>query len=228
MMRKFAIIVFPLLLIACGGEMRDPLVQLQKRLGDVPEYSVMLADMNIEGNFFPQYYHKYKIVTLADSIPVSQETDWLRVSEDQYRSNENNLGMVLLRKGNDGRLQDTVIPPGYQYVGNDQYGRWRTDASGNSFWEWYGKYAMLQTVFGWGSYRMPRGEYDTWQRRSGRGTFYGQNKQWGTSGKVTQKANPSFFQRRMAKQSAAKSSFSNKVRSRTRTSYRSRSGGFGK
>lgn len=36
--------------------------------------------------------------------------------------------------------------PGQQLVGNPTYGQWRTDNGGNSFWEWYGKYAMFNSV----------------------------------------------------------------------------------
>lgn len=36
---------------------------------------------------------------------------------------------------------------GSQYVGNPGYGRWQTNSSGGSFWEWYGKYALFSSIF---------------------------------------------------------------------------------
>ncbi|VAX00665.1 FIG00536496: hypothetical protein [hydrothermal vent metagenome] len=36
---------------------------------------------------------------------------------------------------------------GSQLVGNPQYGNWRSDSSGGSFWEWYGKYALFSSLF---------------------------------------------------------------------------------
>lgn len=39
---------------------------------------------------------------------------------------------------------------GSHLVGNPRYGNWRTDSSGNSFWAWYGQYALFRTVFGGG------------------------------------------------------------------------------
>ncbi len=36
---------------------------------------------------------------------------------------------------------------GSQLVGNPQYGNWRNDSSGGSFWEWYGKYALFSSLF---------------------------------------------------------------------------------
>ena len=48
--------------------------------------------------------------------------------------------------------------PGSQLVGNPQYGNWQSDSSGNSFWHWYGQYALLSTLF-----RNPIG-YGSWGR----------------------------------------------------------------
>ncbi|MFV1984069.1 MAG: hypothetical protein ACC657_11065 [Thiohalomonadales bacterium] len=36
---------------------------------------------------------------------------------------------------------------GSQLVGNPQYGNWRSNSSGGSFWEWYGKYALFSSLF---------------------------------------------------------------------------------
>ncbi len=51
-----------------------------------------------------------------------------------YRRYEPYLGMVILSKGENGEVADSQFPPGYQYVGNERYGRWRTGSSGGSFW----------------------------------------------------------------------------------------------
>lgn len=37
--------------------------------------------------------------------------------------------------------------PGSQLVGNPHYGQWKTDSNGDSFWEWYGKYALFRSLF---------------------------------------------------------------------------------
>ena len=47
--------------------------------------------------------------------------------------------------------------PGSQLVGNPNYGRWRTDASGSSFWVWYGQYALIRDLLGG-----PRIGYGAW------------------------------------------------------------------
>ncbi len=36
---------------------------------------------------------------------------------------------------------------GSQLVGNPNYGQWKEDSQGRSFWEWYGMYAMFSSLF---------------------------------------------------------------------------------
>ena len=40
------------------------------------------------------------------------------------------------------------LGPGSQLVGNPHYGQWRTDGGGNSFWVWYGQFALMQNLLG--------------------------------------------------------------------------------
>ncbi|MCP4042603.1 MAG: hypothetical protein GY731_11725 [Gammaproteobacteria bacterium] len=56
--------------------------------------------------------------------------------------------------------QGTDYGPGSQLVGNPNYGQWREDRRGRSFWEWYGMYSLFNTMFnrpiyydGWASNR---------------------------------------------------------------------------
>lgn len=37
--------------------------------------------------------------------------------------------------------------PGSQLVGNPTYGSWRSNSGGNSFWVWYGQYALFSSLF---------------------------------------------------------------------------------
>ena len=50
--------------------------------------------------------------------------------------------------------------PGSQLVGNPNYGSWQTNASGNSFWVWYGQYALISSLLGG-----PRIGYGAWSGR---------------------------------------------------------------
>lgn len=236
--RILSLCALTLLLSACGGP-SAPLEKIKTDLAGYPEYSIILEDMKEEGNFIYDFYHRYKIIygeaggTGDSLVYTSTVTDWLEVPVREYENYSNYLGMVIASKSRDGQVDNTATPPGYQYVGNPQYGRWRSDSNGNSFWEFYGKYALLSQLFGMFSRPVYRGDWDTYRNYHSSGRpYYGQNNQYGTSGTQTQKSNPTFFQRRQARDVQRRQSFADRVQKRTRRSnmsgFRSRSGGFGK
>lgn len=208
----------------------NPLAQLQQALAASKEYSIVLQDMKTEGNFVDEFYHQYKLiaaqkVTGQEEVTFSENTtDWLRVDESVYQTYENALGMVVASKDADGKVSNVAQPPGYQYVGNTQYGQWRTNNDGSRFWEFYGKYALISSMFNMFSgpvyYRDYSGYRDYY--RTGR-PYYGTNNQWGTRGTYAKKTHPTFFQRKQQRASTSKNRFANKVRSRTSSSRTSRS-----
>lgn len=260
-----ALPVFALLLVLSGCDSPpNPLDDLQRQLDVYPEFSIILDDMREDGNFFTEYFHRYKLVW-AESVPEGSSTDttlsseasgelslqdrtteWIQVPETVYGRYEPFLGMTLLSKQAGEEISQAHYPPGYQYVGDARYGEWRSDDSGNSFWAFYGRYALMSHLFGalqgpvyrgdWDGYRDYRRQYrqQGWGRTSSGPTrgYYGGNRQYGTRGTVTQRTNPTFFQRQQARQAASSSRFSNKVRdrvSRSRSSgARSRGGRGGK
>lgn len=209
---------------------------MQQSLAASKEYSIILEDMKVEGNFVDEYFHKYKLISVQEI--TGQEdvqfkeatTEWFQVSPEQYQQYENALGMVIASKDAEGNETNIAQPPGYQYVGNERYGRWRTQSDGSRFWEFYGKYALMSSVFNMVSgpiyYRDYSGYRDHYRRRA---PYYGSNKQWGTQGTYAKKTHPTFFKRQQQRASASKNRFSNKVKNRTSRSsmsrVRSRSGG---
>jgi len=223
---------FLLLVLGCGSSYDNPLDRFKDQLKDVPTYSIILEDMKQDGNVFTHYFHKYKIVQLDNSWV----TNWEEVSEEYYNQNANFLGMTLAAK-KDGKQDNHVAPPGYAYVGDSNYGQWRQDSNGNSFWEFYGKYRMFTDVLGFFTGPIFSHDYDDYHRyRRHRKPFFGRNNQYGTKGTYTKKLNPTFYKRRMTRESKKKSSFKDRVSNRfgkkrigrTRSGFRSRSMGFGK
>ena len=210
----------------CGsGDL--PMKRIRTALKDTPTYSIILEEMKEDGNFFKHYFHKYRVVQ-GDQSGV---TDWMEVPEAYYKTNEAFMGMSLAAK-KEGEVSDSIAPPGYQYVGDSRYGRWQSDHTGNSFWEFYGKYALFSSLFG-GWYRpIYRNDYDTYRRyRSRNAPYFGRNNQYGTNGSVTKRNKPDFYARRMASERVKTASFKDRVAKRTgrtRTGFRGRAGGFGK
>ena len=210
----------------CGGP-RNPVEEMQKSLANAPEYMILLEDMREEGRFFTDYYHKYKVIQ-GDRQRV---TAWIEVPESVYRKYESFLGMALAAKSDKG-VNNTPHPAGYHYVGNPNYGRW-DNRGGSSFWVFYGQYALMRDLMGWGGRSIQQADYNDYRTSRDRGRpYYGRNREWGTQGSVTRKQNPTFYERRRQAIARRRSSFSQKVQSRTgrsRSGFGSRSrGGFGK
>ncbi|MBI4596194.1 MAG: hypothetical protein HY730_07460, partial [Candidatus Tectomicrobia bacterium] len=218
-----SLLMLVLFVLSSCGAPTDPLLKLKAKLDREPEYSIILDDMKEEGTFFRSYYHKYRTIK-GDSSNV---TDWEQVSEEIYRKRGAFLGLALITKAKDGQYAQTPAPPGYHMVGNPAYGEWRRDASGNSFWEFYGKYRLFSDLLGAGSMIFRRDYNDYHQYRERQQPYFGRNKEFGTSGHYTERTNPSFFERRRAKIEMSKSKFAQRVASKAGRSSGSFRGGGG-
>lgn len=198
--------------------------------------------MNTEGAIFKEYYHQYRIIKEDQNEEIVEEiTDWYPVGEDFFKANMDNMGMEIAAKNADGKITKGVSPPGYgAYVGNEKYGQW-VQRDGGSFWEFYGKFALMNSIFNmmafparrsyWDDYR--GGYYGTgrvyYGPRGSDGRYtYGTDSRYNTASNKTSKwssntANNTFKQQ--VRQSTPQSS---KSGSRYSNFSRSRSGGYGK
>ena len=104
--------------------------------------------MREEGNFFPSYYHQYRV----DVGEQKNQRPFIEVDDSYYKKKQPFLGMVLASKTADGAINNTPFPNGYQYVGNSQYGRCRDNCSGGGMWEFYGKYMLMSQVMNWAGF----------------------------------------------------------------------------
>ena len=104
--------------------------------------------MREEGNFFPSYYHQYRV----DVGEQKNQRPFIEVDDSYYKKKQPFLGMVLASKTADGAINNTPFPNGYQYVGNSQYGRCRDNGSGGGMWEFYGKYMLMSQVMNWAGF----------------------------------------------------------------------------
>ena len=210
------------------GVGQSPVKKIQSELQGQKEYAIILNDMREEGNFFPSYYHQYRV----DVRERKTVRSFVEVDKSYYKKNEPYLGMVLASKTIDGAVSTTPFPNGYQYVGNSQYGRWRDTGSGGSMWEFYGKYMLMSQVMNWAGFGLNRNHYNNYASYHSTGRpYFGPKREYGTAGTVTQKQKPGFYQRKMAKKSRSQSRFQNKIgqrMGRSKNTFRSRGFSFGK
>ena len=250
-MRQVALFIFFILLVytcsrTCKSDYNEPIKspvdEMIKDMSHVPTFSIILYDMNTEGTFFKEYYHQYRIIKEDEQGEVKEElTDWYPVGERFFEANLNNMGMEIAAKNAEGKVTKSVGPPGYgAYVGNDRYGRW-VQRDGGSFWEFYGKFALMNSMFNMMTYPARRSYWNDY-----RGSYYGTGRSYygprGTDGRYAYGTNSKYnsTSNRSSKWSSnsANNSFKQRVRSSTTRSSksgsrysnfsRSRSGGYGK
>lgn len=230
---------------------KSPVDNLIRSLSDEQNYSIILLDMDSRSN---GYFHQYQVLVEKPDTVLSKETSWEEVSEAFFAENINNMGMEIASK-KDGTLSKVASPAGYNhYIGNEKYGHW-TERNGSSFWEFYGQYAFMSSMFNLMTYPARRSYWDDYYG----GGYYGRRSYYGPSGSdmygtksytssstgrsSTWGSKPSSFKSQVRSQVSRStsagssrsyssgSSYSQKSRSSSRyssSSSRSRSGGFGK
>lgn len=229
---SFFILLSACLLFSCGTSKefsKTPVDELVQKMDKEQNFTIILYDMDVEGSWSKDYKHKYKIITdtqVNDSTfkPEEKITDWLPVDENFFEMHANDMGMEIVAK-TDGKLNKQVAPPGYSnYVGNQKYGNWKTDNSGNSFWAFYGQYAFMSNMIGLMAGPVYRSGYNNYNS-SYRGVrpYYGTSTaKYGTFSDANKRANPTF-----ANKMSSNSSFKSKVQSsasRSTTAKSTRSG----
>jgi len=233
----FFLILLPIFFSCGGGDefKKNPVDNLIRDMNKEPTFTIVLYDMDVEGTFARTFKHQYQIITERDSEPVEKITPWMDVNDNFYRLHENDMGMEIASKTSDGKVHKQVAPAGFSnYVGNTHYGHWSNNSSGDSFWEFYGKYAMMSNLIGLATtpIRMSYySDYHTHYWGSGR-SYYGPSDSygrstWGSSSAHVEATKPT---------SAFKSRVNSKIsRSAPRStsgssgsSFRSRGGGGGK
>lgn len=168
--------------------------RLKDTLKDCEEYSVRLTDMKAEGG---EYHHKYKInCGKPDATPdqllnfASIPTGWVPVDADTFNNHQKDLDRNILSRDSNGEVTKVSQPPGYQYVGDERYGEWKSNDSGQKEWVFI---PMFLPMFG--SSPIYRNDYDDYRdyRRSGR-TYYRSDYETRIRTKYTNRK-PSFYEK---------------------------------
>lgn len=155
-----------------------------------------------------KYFHKY----LLENDAQTTETEWMKVSEDVYETNFDNLGMAILSKPFGTFESDALTqaaPPGMAYVGNPQYGEWREDENGERFWSWYGRYRLFSDLLFFPAYYYYYNSWYGWHNSYRyKKPYYGKTKngfqKFGTYGTYVKKS-PKFQKTHFAQSGGFKS-----------------------
>ncbi|MEM0941458.1 MAG: hypothetical protein AAF600_14865 [Bacteroidota bacterium] len=227
MIRNIGVIILLVFISGCGGGYtKNPVDILIRDMTDAKSFSIILYDMDVKGNFSKEYFHQYQIIETMDENPTDSMpgetseviTEWLQVPRDYFEKNADNMGMEIAAKNDNGQVTKVASPPGYSnYVGNTQYGQWRTHRDGYSFWEFYGQFAFMQSMFNLATYPVRRSYYDDY-----RGGYYGNRPYYGpkTSGVPTYGTNSKYTSQHRSNSSWSKNPRSNAFTRRVNNSVK--------
>ena len=181
-------------------------------------FSILLFDMDYEEET-DRYRHQYRVIWSEDTLVKEKTTKWQRVDAPFFEKHLNDMGMELASK-RDGKVHRGTAPPGYSsYVGSPQHGHW-VQRGGSSFWEFYGQYAFMSSLFYMMARPAPYSMWNTYQRG-----YYGTgNSYYGTAanGRSYYGTSSHTAQRRNSRWGSRSSSFKSRVRnriSRSRSSW---------
>lgn len=188
---------------ASASELPRDAAQLQSLTGQLYDsWDKILVDMEVRGlGDGRKYDQKIRTVRTHDGTTTSEE-QWVSVSPATYDAMHNDLGMAIEQKPAgkyDSEAEHVPQPAGFAYMappsqGSNQYGYW-DHRDGQSFWVFYGKYALLRDLLFNHDYRpLSRGDWDGYRAERSQGrTYYGQGAEssaqspkYGTSGTTTQ------------------------------------------
>lgn len=253
--RCFILLMFTSLLSGCVSNSnkvvyhKSPVDILVRDISNENNFSIILHDMDYDesGDI---YKHQYNILIEKPDTVLTKTTRWYNVSPVFFEKHKENMGMEIVSKKN-GKLSKAAAPAGYSnYVGNEKYGRW-VQRDGGSFWEFYGRYAFMSSMFRMAMFPIRYSYWNDYHRnyynygRPYYGPSYNGRPMYGTrsaySGTNTSSKwnnKPSSFKNRVRQKVSRSASNTRRRsmssrRSRTssrysRSSTRSRGGGFGK
>ena len=176
--------------------------ELQGLTGQLDDsWDKILVDMEARGYADNRdYEQKIRTVRTHQGETTSQE-QWVSVSRATFESMQGDLGMAVEHKPAgkyDSEADRVAQPAGFAYVappsqGSNQYGYW-DQRNGESFWVFYGKYALLRDLLFNYRYRpLGRGDWDGYRAERSQGhTYYGQSAEaggapkYGTNGTATE------------------------------------------
>ncbi|MCS5584010.1 MAG: hypothetical protein NZ777_10900 [Pseudomonadales bacterium] len=132
--------------LAADGTVEGPIVRgLQERL-EVANNQIgeAILDDAVVANLLEEF-DRIKIASEPERFGMML-TDPINVLADMSNGT---LARVesMSKKATQLANQSTDLGAGSQLIGNPNYGQWRQDQYGTSFWGWYGRYAFFSAMF---------------------------------------------------------------------------------
>lgn len=169
---------------------------LEKIIGTGP-VSVILTDIHSTGFIIKTYYHKYKVVYAYQGY----EEIIARTSSKYTSTHQDHIGLSIMRRYEDGKVDHTALPPGSIFIGDRNFGSWIKDRDNEKKWKFYRAYRHLPNYLGWGEFVPTYRFYqEALVRMNNKETFFGFNDEFGIEGDITKSFFPNYFKRKIETQ----------------------------
>src|SRR6476619_5845112 len=110
--------------------------------------TVILIDTHATGFLIKTYYQKYRVISGYDNV----EELIVRTSKEFAKKNMSHIGLSLYRKS-DVSEEFLPLPPGSLYLGNREFGDWKTSKKGRVYWKFNKVFKNFPKYLGWGKFR---------------------------------------------------------------------------
>lgn len=224
-----------------SGTVEDPLIPINRALATVPTYSVILSDMDTQGNFFKTYRHKYKIMFDKEITLDGKKNpaDTPKALKQVFELDKVDLGGDQTRLGLEVDTQWLPVPESRfkdqsPYLGMVVFAKKdnKYDASvgppgynmvGDSrYGRWRNDSSGRSFWEFYGQYALIshllggspiyRSDYNNYTNYRSQGRpYYGSQSQYGTMGSTTRQQKPGFYSRKMSQEMVKSSSFKDRV-----------------
>jgi len=111
-----------------------------------PDTTVILVDTHATGFLIKTYYQKYRVISGYDNV----EELIVRTNKDFAIKNLSNIGLSLYRRNRD-KEEFLPLPPGSIYLGNNEFGSWKKNKKGKSYWIFNKAFKKLPEIPGLGN-----------------------------------------------------------------------------
>jgi hypothetical protein len=154
-----------------------------------PKATVILVDTHATGFLIKTYYQKYRVISDYDSV----EELIVRTSKEFARKNMAHIGLSIYRRS-DEREDFVPLPPGSLYLDDNEFGEWKKNKKGKTYWVFNKSFKNFPKYLGWGNFR-PDDVFFQEMRSSAslNRPFMGVNNEFGPEGKITRENFPHFF-----------------------------------
>jgi hypothetical protein len=171
------------------------------KLNNAPFISAILIDQHSTGFLMKTYYHKYRLI-----YSFKRPNDIIvRTSRQYFENHRDHIGLSLLRRNEYlNYMSYSPLPPGYIFLDNKDFGSWKSVKKGKEFikfWRFHRTYRTLYKKIGVDKdFVFTEDFYNQAKLADNTNTsFKGVNNNFGTRGKISQKAFPDYFQREKPK-----------------------------